>query len=80
MESFDSEIKTIRIKFDLESRPQSATDDEECFVEFIADNNGLKSITTDLKMELEKYPERKPARNSTLQEAGRTWLHKIFGN
>lgn len=78
--SFDSETKTIRIKFDLESRPQSATDDEVYFVEFIADNNGLKSIITDLKMELETYPERKPAHNSTLPKAGLTWLQKLFGS
>ena len=80
MGSFDSETKTIRIKFDLESRPQSATDDKEYFVDFIADNNELKSIVVDLQKELEKYPERKPAHNSTLPKAGRSWWQKLFGS
>lgn len=73
MDSFDSKTKTIRIKFDFESLPQSATDDKEYFVDFIADNYELKSIVVDLQKELEKYPERKPAHNSTLPKAGRSW-------
>jgi len=68
LENFDSEPKTVRIKFDLEFRPQSAIDDKEYFVEFIADNNELKSIATDLKSELEKYPERKPAHNNRFKK------------
>jgi hypothetical protein len=59
MNSYDSETKTIRAKFDLESRPKSAIDDKEYFVDFIADNNELKRIGAELKKELEKYPERK---------------------
>ena len=77
---FDSETKTIRIKFELEFRPQAATDDKQYFVDFIADSNELKRIATDLKTELEKYPERKPAHNSSLPKAGRTWVQKLFGN
>lgn len=75
---FDSDKKTFRIKFDLESRPQSATDDKEYFLDVIADNSELKRISTELKNELSKYPERKPAHNSTLPKAGRTWWQKLF--
>ncbi|MEZ4805709.1 MAG: hypothetical protein R2852_09565 [Bacteroidia bacterium] len=77
---FDSDKKMFRIKFDLESRPQSATDDKEYFVDVVADNLELKRISTELKNELNKYPERKPAHNSTLPKAGRTWWQKLFGN
>src|SRR5690606_11333538 len=78
--SYDSEAKTIRIKFEFEFRPQSASSDKKYYVDFIADNNELKRIAADLKKELEKYPERKPAHNSTLPKAGRTWVQKLFGN
>ncbi len=61
---FDSDKKTIRIKFDLESRPQSATDDKEYFVDIVADNFELKRISKELKNELNKYPERKSAHNN----------------
>ena len=77
---FDSDKKTFRIKFDLESRPQSATDDKEYFVDVIADNFELKRISTELKNELNKYPERRPAHNSTLPKAGRIWWQKLFGS
>ena len=60
LNSFDSLEKKIRIKFALESRPQSATDDKEYFVDFVTNNNELLKISTDLKLELKKYPERKP--------------------
>lgn len=53
-------IKKVRIKFDLESRPQSATEDKEYFVEIFADNDELKRIGRELKDELDRYPERKP--------------------
>ena|SRR5690554_2772303 len=77
---FDSDKKTFRIKFDLESRPQPATDDKEYFVDVVADNLELKRISTELKNELTKYPERKPAHNSTLPKAGRSWWQKLFGS
>jgi hypothetical protein len=80
LNDFTSERKTFRIKFDLESRPKSATDDKEYFVDIIADNNELKRLSTELKSELNKYPERKPANNSILLKAGRTWWQKIFGS
>ncbi len=66
--NFDSEIKAIKIKFDLEFRPQSAIEDIEYFVEFIADNNIIKNIVSDLKKELEKYPERKPTHNNRFKK------------
>lgn len=80
LNKFDSDKKTFRIKFNLESRPKSATDDNEYFVDVIADNLELKRLSTELKNELNKYPERKPAHNSTLPKAGRTWWQKLFGS
>ena len=52
--------KLIRIKFDLECRPKSATDDKEYFVDISADNDELITIKERLKDELNKYSERKP--------------------
>lgn len=80
MDSFDSITKTISIKFNLESRPQSAIDEKNYFVDFIADNHELKSIALDLQKELEKYPERMPAENKNLPKAGRTWWQKLFSS
>ena len=74
LNSFDSEPKTIRIKFDLEFRPQSATNDQEYFVDFIADNQELKRIKLDLEKELGNYPERKPA------QARGNWWQKLFSS
>jgi len=70
LERFDSKTKIFKIKFDLESRPKSATDDREYFVEFIADNVELKRITSELKNELDKYPERKSAHNISYPQTG----------
>jgi len=50
----------IRIKFDLECRPKSATDDKRYFVDIMANKDELNTITKGLKDELSKYPERKP--------------------
>ena len=55
---YDSEIKNIRIHFKLESRPQSAIDDREYFVDCKLNKNDLKQIVVDLSKEIEKYPER----------------------
>ncbi len=52
--------KLIRIKFDLESRPKSAKDDKEYFVDISADKDKLIAIKKGLNDELSKYPERKP--------------------
>jgi len=60
LNDYKADLKTFRIKFNLESRPQSASDDKEYFVDVIADNNELKRISMALKSELNKYPERKP--------------------
>jgi hypothetical protein len=57
--SADSPVKKFRIKFDLESRPQSATDEKEYFVDCIADNIELSKLSAGLALEFEKYPERK---------------------
>jgi hypothetical protein len=53
MDSVDSETKTIRIQFYYIFPTESAGDDKECFVDFIADNNEIKCIVVDLKKELE---------------------------
>ena len=66
LNDYKSDTKTIRIKFNLETRPQSASDDKEYFVDVFADNNELKKISTELKSELNKYPRRKSANNSNL--------------
>ena len=80
MDSFDPKSKTIRIKFNLESRPQSATDEKDYFVDLIVDNDELKGIVLDLQKELEKYPERMPAENKNSPKAGRTWWQKLFSS
>lgn len=59
LNDIESEQKLIRIAFDLESRPQSATDEKEYFVDFKANRNELIRIAKNLKNELDKYPERK---------------------
>lgn len=51
--------KLIRIKFDLECRPKSATDDKEYFVDISVDRDELITIKKGLIDELNKYPERK---------------------
>ena len=56
---FNDLNKLIRIKFDLESRPKSASEDKEYYVDFNADNSELKRIANDLTSELKKYPIRK---------------------
>jgi hypothetical protein len=59
LDSFNSQIKKIRIVFDYESKPKSANKDKECFVDIVADNDELKRIKLDLEKELENFPERK---------------------
>lgn len=54
----DADHKNFRIKFDLESRPQSAKDDEEYFVDFSVDKPELERIANSLELELRKFPQR----------------------
>ena len=56
---FNDLNKQIRIKFDLESRPKSATEDKEYFLDFEADSLELKRLADDLTSELKRYPIRK---------------------
>jgi len=51
-------MKMFRINFNLESRPQLAINNKEYFVDCSVDNQELKRIATDLKIEIDKYPER----------------------
>ena len=53
-----TDLKTVRIMFDLESRPQSADDEKEYFVDCEMDNAELKKVAEELKKELEQFPER----------------------
>jgi len=53
-----NELTKFRIKFDLESRPISAKDDKEYFVDCLADKQELERIINGLNKELEKYPKR----------------------
>ena len=49
----------IRVRFELESRPQSAIDDKEYFVDFEYDSMEIKQVVIDLTNELNNFPERK---------------------
>ncbi|PTX62964.1 hypothetical protein C8N46_102365 [Kordia periserrulae] len=53
-----SDLKTVRIKFDLESRPKSADDEKEYFVDCEMDNAELKKVAEELIMESKSFPER----------------------
>lgn len=53
-----NDLKTFRIKFNLESRPESACDDKQYYVDCIADNEELNRIMNDLRIELGRYPKR----------------------
>ena len=59
MSSHDDLKKKIKIEFKLESRPRSANEDDEYFVEFLASNADLKNIANGFRDELSKYPARK---------------------
>lgn len=69
LNSVTADKKIFRIKFNLESRPKSATDDREFYVDIVADNIELMRISAELKNELNKYPVKKPTHNSTLPKA-----------
>ncbi len=53
-----TDLKTIRITFDLECRPQSADDDKEYYVDFEMNKIELKKVAEELTNELEPFPER----------------------
>jgi hypothetical protein len=53
-------IKLIRINFSYESRPKSAADDQEYYIEIKADKVELIRISSELQNELSKYPKRGP--------------------
>ncbi|AIM60327.1 hypothetical protein IX49_07240 [Cellulophaga lytica] len=52
------DFKTVRIKFDLESRPKSADDKKDYFVDCKMDNSQLQKVIKGLKKELKPYPIR----------------------
>ncbi len=49
----------VRLRFELESRPQSAIDDKEYFVDFEFSSREIKQVVIDLTNELNNFPERK---------------------
>jgi hypothetical protein len=51
--------KKFRIKFALESRPKSAREGKDYFVDCVVDDNELSRLCEDLRAELDKFPERK---------------------
>lgn len=59
LSDYNKIVKTIKIKFDLESRPKSAMDEMEYFVDIQADNFELKRIVKELSSEIKKFPIRK---------------------
>lgn len=58
LENSNVKYKRIRIIFDLESRPKSAIEGNEYFVDFIADETELKRLFNELSSELKKFPTR----------------------
>ena len=54
----NSEIKTIRMHFNIELLPKSAISGREYFVDFKFNKDDLKQIVIDLSEEIKKYPER----------------------
>jgi len=54
----DQNTKIIRIRFDLESRPQSAEENKEYFVDFEYTCNELNEVAIELQKELDTFPER----------------------
>ncbi|MGJ8733645.1 MAG: WapI family immunity protein [Cellulophaga sp.] len=52
------DFNTIRIKFDLESKPQNADDEKDYFVDCNFNNSELNKIIEGLKKELKPYLKR----------------------
>ena len=59
IENFSDKSKRIRITFELESRPKSAIEGCEYFVDFDAEETELKRLCEELSNELKKFPIRK---------------------
>ncbi|MCX2680063.1 hypothetical protein OOZ15_08950 [Galbibacter sp. EGI 63066] len=51
-------LKTIRLKFDLELQQKDVENEKECFVDCEMNNAELKRAANGLKKELEAYPQR----------------------
>ena len=57
-----SEMWMLRIKFYLESRPMSAKDNMDYFVDCIVDSEEFQHLADELKNELKKFPEKNACR------------------
>jgi hypothetical protein len=51
-------LKTIQIRFDAESKPQSADESQDYYVTFQFSNKELETIARDLSHELSRFPMR----------------------
>lgn len=52
------DLKTVRMSFDLESRPPNADDSKDYFIDFKFNNTELIKIIEELKSELKRFPLR----------------------
>ncbi len=53
-----TDLKTVRISFDLESRPNGADEEKEYYVDCELNSEELKNIAQELIQELKQFPER----------------------
>jgi hypothetical protein len=58
IEKNEDSSKRLQIRFQLESRPKTASDDIDYFVDCVLTNEEIKQIAQGLQIELEKYPQR----------------------
>ncbi|MDY0131131.1 MAG: hypothetical protein RBR53_00510 [Desulforegulaceae bacterium] len=56
---FESDAIRMRVYFDAESKPQSFSKDEDCFIEGWFSLENLLVVADSLQDELNKYPSRK---------------------
>lgn len=53
-----SDLKTVRITFDMELRPKNPDNSKKYFVDCEMDNEELKRVVKELTKQLESFPER----------------------
>jgi hypothetical protein len=58
LKEFNEKLKTVKIIFDLESRPKNADDEKEYYVECALNSMELKTVSENLKKELSSFPTR----------------------
>ena len=72
--------KIIQIRFDLESRPQSSSDDKDYFIDFNFSKQDLATISADLKKEYDKFPIRllPPTNSQVFKFNICDWISRLF--